>query len=51
MSGQSATWLRQYAMFQVNFIFSVFLFTELCKLYELTVRHKNLKKKTDFTDT
>lgn len=45
MSGQSATYLKQYAMFQVNLIFSIYLLTELDQLYDLTASHENQKKK------
>lgn len=43
MSGRCATCLKQYAMFQVNLIFSIYLLAELDQLYDLTVSHENLK--------
>lgn len=44
MSGQFATYLKQYAMFQINLIFSIFLLTELDQLYDLIMSHENFLK-------
>lgn len=48
MSGQSATYLRQYVMFPVNLIFSNFLLSELDQLCDLTVSQENSGEKNRF---